>query len=190
MTLESLRCAEVQSELESYLLGELAMEQEDRVASHLLACTSCAADAGVAERVAAELQALPVFDAPVELIARIKTKARAQSAPAVSIGARRFRRALWPAALAAALVAALAIGWWQREDPFDGSTPVQIAQAEREARYALALLARLGRKATTELRQEVLIERVALPVLDGVGRSLERGGRARATTKTNGGRES
>ena len=108
----------------------------------------------------------------------------------VSIGSRRFRRALWPAALAAALVVALAVGWWQRGDPFEGPTPAQVAQAELEARYALALLARLGRKAGTELRQEVLIERVALPVLQGVGRSFERGEWARATTKTNGGRES
>ena len=42
MTLESRRCAEVQSELEAFVLGELETEQEDRLASHLLACTSCA----------------------------------------------------------------------------------------------------------------------------------------------------
>ena len=190
MTLESRRCAEVQSELEAYVLGELETASEDRLASHLLACSSCAADAGVAERVAVELQALPVFDAPEKLIERIKKTAREQGATVVSIDARRGRRVLWPAALAATLVAALAVGWWQSEGPLDGPTPVEIAQAEEEARYALALLARLGRKASAELRQEVLIERVALPVLDGVGRSLDRGGWATATAKTDGGLES
>jgi hypothetical protein len=82
------------------------------------------------------------------------------------------------------------VGWWQREATTEHPPTGQIAQAEQEARYALALLARLGRKATTELRQEVLIERVALPVLDGVGRTFGPRRRLRATTNTNGGRAS
>ncbi len=190
MTLERRRCAEVQRQLEAHVLGELGERQEDRLAAHLLACPNCAAEAGVAERVALELEALPALDPPAELISQIKTRARRQGAPVVSIGARRFRQALWPAALAAALVAAIAVGWWQPEASLEGPTPAQIAQAEQEARYAIALVARLGRKAGREVRQKVLIERVARPVLDSVGRALERAQGATATTKAIGGRES
>jgi hypothetical protein len=102
-----------------------------------------------------------------------KMAARTAAPPVPSVGRRR-PRILRPAALAATLLAALALGWWQSSRPAPGPTPGQIARAEREARYALALVARIGRKAGSELRDDVLIDRVAIPVLDSVGRSLNR----------------
>lgn len=172
MTSDALSCAEARTRIEAYVAGEMATTLEDRMAKHLMACPGCAADAGLAQRVAAELSALPAFDAPPQLISRIKAAARDETPESAPLAGRRLQWALWPAALAATLVAALAVGWWPGGGSPAGPTSAQIVQAEREARQALALVARIGRKARAELLDEVLIDRVAIPVLDGVGRSL------------------
>jgi len=175
VTSETLRCRELMYEMEAYVMGELDPAREDLFAVHLMGCTRCAAEAGLAERVEAELAALPPLDAPPELIERIKARAR-EEAPAtvVSMAARRprpsGRSVLWPVALAAMLLTALALSFRHGEVPRTGPTAVEVAHAEQEARYALALVARLGRKASTELRDEVFMERVVAPV----GRSLSR----------------
>ena len=183
-----MTCAEVEAQLEAYLAGELAPAVESRLATHLMACRRCAAEVALGERVAFELSALPAFDAPPELITRLKRAARetprgreARRLPAVA--ALRRRRRLVPLALAAALMAALGLGWWQRARPVappvgpaqtSPPTVAEIAAAEQEARYALALVARLGRRAGEEIRQEVLIERIAVPLVRGVGGPLQR----------------
>ena len=170
---EPVTCELVAHHLEGYLAGELGPGDESRLARHLTGCAACAAEAGLAQRVAVELASLPAFDAPPDLIARIKASARREPAPVVSLAARRPRRFLRSAALAAALLAALGLGWWQVQRPASPSE-AEIAAAEQEARYALALIARVSRKAGAEVHREVLVERVAVPVLKSMGRPFER----------------
>lgn len=172
-----ITCELVERGLEAYLSGELSPEAEARLAGHLTRCPDCAAEAALADRVEVELAALPAFDAPPELIARIKVAARQRPAAVVDLASRRphrFGQAVRRAALAAGLLAALAVGWWRLDRAAQPST-AEIAAAEQEARYALALVARIGRKASAEVRQGVLVERVAVPVLKSVGRPLSRG---------------
>jgi anti-sigma factor RsiW len=172
---EPMSCAEVEKRLEDYLAGALEPMPENRLAAHLTACPRCAAEVALGERVAFELAALPAFDAPPALIARIKDTARGTADAAApwreaprprAVRAWRSRR-LWPVALAAGLAMVLALGWWQSRRPAE-PTVAEIATAEQEARYAFALVAKLGRRAGQEIRQEVLIERVAAPLLQGV----------------------
>lgn len=176
MTSEPMTCAAVERRLEAYLGEELTPDDENRLARHLTDCPKCAAEVALAERVEVELAALPAYDAPPELIARIKTLARQEQASVVVLASRRPRVFVRRAALAAALLAGLAIGgsvWWP-SDQTRQSSAAEIAAAEQEARYALALVARLGRKASAEVRQGILIERVAVPVLRSIGRPFNR----------------
>jgi len=171
-----MTCEAVTKDLEPYLAAELAPDDESRLARHLTGCSSCAAEAGLAERVAVELAALPAFDAPPELIERIKAAARSEQAPVVVLASRRPRPLVRMTAVAAALLAALAIGWWQMDRSHQPSA-AEVAAAEQEARYALALVARIGRRASAEVRQEVFVERVVAPVLRGMGRPFDQGAR-------------
>lgn len=171
---ETLTCVALDERLEDYLAGALEAAQESVVARHLTVCPRCAGEAALGERVAFELTQLPVFDASPELLARIKRRVREERAPVVTLASRRRGRLLWPAALAAGLLmAALALGWWQGARPTE-PTAAEIAAAEQQARYALALVAQIGRRAGAEVRQGVLIERVATPLVEGVSRSLQR----------------
>ena len=170
---QAMTCDAVERFLETDLAGGLAPDEENRLARHLTGCSHCAAEVAVAERVELELAALPAFDAPAELIARIKAIPTRRYAPVIALASRRPRRFGHFAALAAALLAALAIGWSQVKEAAPPSR-AEVAAAEQEARYALALIARIGRRASEELRQEVLVERVAAPVVKSMGRSLSR----------------
>lgn len=172
----AMRCAETEEALAAYVRDELDAAAESRLARHLTQCASCAATAALAERVEVELAALPAFDAPPVLIDRIKAAARADrerpaTFPRQPGAGRAATRRL---AAAAVLAAGLAVGWWQFDRPPRPSR-AEVAAAEREARYALALVARLGRRATEEVRDEVLVERVAAPVLRTMNRQF--GGR-------------
>lgn len=168
-----MTCAALDARLEDYLAGALESVEESLLARHLMACPRCAGEAALGERVAFELGQLPAFDAPPELLGRIRRRVREERAPVVPLASRRRGRLLWPVALAASLVTALAIGWWQGPRAA-GPTAAEVAAAEQEARYALALVAQIGRRAGAEVRQGVLIERVATPLVEGVSRSLQR----------------
>lgn len=178
MTLETTDCDWTQEHLEPYLADALAGADEDRMAQHLTACRRCAAEVALAARVEFELGELPSFDLPAERIERIKRLARGEesvaAAPVVTLADRRPRRRLWPVALAASLLTAALIAGWPTNAPPAPPTAAEVAAAEREARYALALVAQIGRRAGSQLRDDVLVERVAAPVADGLGRSLNR----------------
>jgi anti-sigma factor RsiW len=171
------RCAWVGERIDAMVAGDLAFPEEAVVARHLMACAACAAELGAAERVEAELRALPVLDAPPELVRRLA------AIPGPALRVRRWSTAWpWPVALAAALALLVAAGgWWGREWLRPAAAPraetasalapsaAEIQQATPEARQALAVVARLGRKARDEVRDEVLIDRVAVPVLENLG---------------------
>ena len=167
---ETVRCAWALERIDALVAGELEPAEETAMARHVLACPDCAAELGAAERVEAELRALPALDAPPELVARLHAIAEP---PTAAQAARRP----WPVALAATLAAVVAVGWWWSREPATGSldtvearpSAAEVMRATEEARLALAVVARLGRKARAEVRDEVLIERLAEPVLESLG---------------------
>jgi len=79
---------------------------------------------------------------------------------------------------AAAAVLALALGGGalflrlQQQQP-SGPTPEQIAQATAEAKLALAYLGKATRRASLDLRDDVLQKRLVLPATRSVSRSLD-----------------
>jgi anti-sigma factor RsiW len=177
------RCAAVRDRLDAMVAGELSAAEEARLATHLMRCADCAAELALADRVEEELHALPVLDAPPDLVARILAVPGGAGTPRAAWGGRALRP--WPVALAALLAVAAGVGWWRVHvaPPVPAAsvalqvpTQGEIAEATAEARLALAMVARVGNKARREVRDEILIERVAAPVLEHLGRAFaERG---------------
>jgi hypothetical protein len=161
--------------------GELPEAEAARLGVHVMECLDCAAELGSAERVEAELRALPRLDAPADLLARIRAIPGTVTPPGPRppVPARLAAAAL----LAAGLALAAGLGWRASRDSDPPATavaptaaPADVVQATAEARLALAVVARLGRKAHDEVREEVFVERVATPVLESLG---QRGGARR-----------
>ena len=167
--LHDLPCEEALDLLEPYLDGDLPPGETDRVRRHLDGCPACAAERALAARIQSELRALPQPDCPPEVIERVRRAGRGEVVPFPS--AERAPR--WRIAAAAALVA-LAVG--------GGALGVhvqhvrqqqeQVAQATREARFALAYLGRATRRAGFDVRDKVLQKRLVIPTTRSVSRSL------------------
>ena len=87
-------------------------------------------------------------------------------------------RTIGPRLAAAAAVLALAVGggalFFQIQRPSDQPSPEQIAQATAEAKLALAYLGKATRRASDDLREEVIAKRLVVPATRGVSRSLRR----------------
>ncbi len=158
---EGMSCGEVEGLLEAHLDGDLGRDQSRAVTAHLAECPACAAEAQLAGRVRAELRALPELDAPAAVLASVRW----------STGSRRPGRSRPILAVAAAVVAAVGLGllWLDRSRP--SLDDPEVARATAEARYALALVGAVGRRAALD---ELLGERVLSPALEGLVRSLRR----------------
>lgn len=152
---DSLSCAVALDLLEPFLDDELDAGDAERLRGHLAACAACAAEADLARRIQSELRALPQPECPPELLARVVRTGRGEVVPFRPRRTERLRIA------AAAAVLALAIGGGslfvhlqrvqqQRE---------QVAEATREARLALAYFGKVTRKASLDVRDEVLRRR-------------------------------
>lgn len=171
---ESTHCDEVCELLEPYLDGDLPREEAERVRAHLAGCAACAAELALAEAVQRELRALPELDCPPEVLERI----RAAGPPEAQVVP--FRRVWQPsrAARIASIAAALALTvggtafLLQPEDPAQPSAE-EIARATEEARFALAYLGQVNRRAGLDLREDVFEKRLVAPVTENVSRSLE-----------------
>jgi anti-sigma factor (TIGR02949 family) len=171
---DSLSCEAALDLLEPYLDGELTGEEEARLRGHLAACTACAAELALARRVQRELRALPQPDVPPELMARVLQAGRGEVVP---FRPRRPRTSRLRIAAAAA-VALLAVGggslFVHSQAPRDRPSPEEIAEATREARFALAVVGRASRKAGLDVRDEVLEKRLVMPATRDVSQSLSR----------------
>ena len=92
------------------------------------------------------------------------------------------RRRLWASLAAAALAAAaLGVGLWRgplSRAPVVEHTavadPARVARATEEARYALAYLTQVHRRAGLKLRDDLFIDRVARPTARSLALSLSR----------------
>jgi hypothetical protein len=157
---EKLRCEEVLDVLEPWMDGDLPPEEEARVRIHLDSCPSCAAELTLARAIQSELRSLPLPDCPPEVLERVR---RAGEGEVVPFGrperriARPFRAALAAAMLAAAVGGSLFfLHPFRNEEP----DPEEVARATEEARYALAYIGQVSRRAGLTLRDHLEAEPV------------------------------
>ena len=168
-------CAHALERLEAHVDGDLDAAAAAAVEAHLERCPACADEHRLAVTVRRELRALPELDAPPAVLREIVTAAeRSRFA-----GPAPLRRRAWSRLAAAALAAvALGAGWWwgtlrpAPPVPPAGADPALVAQATEEARYALAYLARIHRRAGLKLRDDLFVDRLARPAARGLSRSL------------------
>ncbi|HEX9942979.1 MAG TPA: zf-HC2 domain-containing protein [Thermoanaerobaculia bacterium] len=167
-----LRCEEALEVLEPYLDGDLAPAEASRLRGHLERCPSCAAELDLAARIQSELRSLPQLDCPPEVLERVRQAGRGEIVPFVP--RQRATGLLRLAAAAAILTLALGGGALflhvQRQP--DRPSPEEVAQATQEARFALAYIGKVTRRASLDLRDEVLEKRLIAPATRSVSRSL------------------
>jgi anti-sigma factor RsiW len=159
--------------LETYLDGDLPREAADRFRFHLEGCRACAAELALAGRIQRELRVLPQPDCPPEVIERVVRTGRGEVVPFPSRSrAARLRIAAAAAALALAVGGGSLFIHLQRDQPRPEPSRAEIAQATRQARFALAYLGKVTRKAGLGVRDEVLEKRLVIPAARSVSRSL------------------
>jgi anti-sigma factor (TIGR02949 family) len=168
-------CEEALDWIEPYLDGDLPEDEAARLREHLAGCPSCAAELELATRIQSELRSLPQLDCPPEVLERVRREGRNDLATVIPFRSRR-RALIGPRLAAAAAMLALAVGggalFFQIQKPSDQPSPQQIAQATAEAKLALAYLGRATRRASDDLREEVIAKRLVVPATRGVSRSL------------------
>ncbi len=187
-------CADVLERLEAYVDGELGEAEAATVEAHLDGCAACTAEYRLASTVRRELRAFPELDAPPAVLeSLLKEAERARRPLPFRVPVPAPRRA-W-ASLAAAVFATAVLGaslWWgalrqapgvapavppeggQRTATVDpeAADPEAVARATAEARYALAYLTRVHRRAGLKLRDDLFVDRVARPSVESLARSL------------------
>jgi hypothetical protein len=139
----------------------------------MASCSVCAGELALAERIQAELRALPQLDCPPEIVERVRREG-AQVLPFRS--PVRGRTVLPFRIVAAAALLAVALGggvliFRSQQQPRQPSA-AEVARATREARYALAYLGRVSRQASLDVRDDVLARRVVLPAARSVSHSI------------------
>lgn len=145
---DGLRCEEVQDVLEAYVDGDLSTAEEARVRAHLGSCPSCATELALAEAIQRELRSLPIPDCPPEVLRKVVPFTRRRNA-------RPLRSVLAAAMLAAAVGASVFfLGPFRQEEP----DPQEVARATEEARYALAYIGQVSRRAGLTLRDHLEAE--------------------------------
>lgn len=156
-------CDEVLDWIEPYLDGDLSEGEAAQVETHLAGCPACAAQLDLAARIQGELRSLPQLDCPPEILERVERQGRGVVVP---FPVRRTASRLASRLTAAAAVLALAVGggalFLNLQRPADPS-PEQIAQATAEAKLALAYLGKATRRASVDLRDEVIAKRLIAP---------------------------
>jgi anti-sigma factor RsiW len=169
---DRMLCEESLDVLEPYVDGDLPAEEAFRLQEHLAGCPACAAELVLAEKVQRELRALPLPDCPPGVLEKVRQAGKGEVVrfPREPRRERTLGRRI--AAVAAALILSVGGGALffhveqvQRERQ-------QIAQAELEARYALAYIGKLSRRTGLDIRDQILQKHVVAPTTRGLTRSL------------------
>jgi anti-sigma factor (TIGR02949 family) len=169
---DDLSCPEALDLLEPCLDGDLSAGEADRLRVHLESCTACAAELALAERVQRELRSLPQPDCPPEVIERVVRAGRGEVVPFPS------RERTWRQRIAAvAAVLMLAVGGGSlfvhlQHQRLQDQRERQVAQATREARFALAYLGKATHRIGLDVRDEVLQKRLVIPTTRSASQSL------------------
>jgi anti-sigma factor (TIGR02949 family) len=162
------RCEEALELLEPYLDGDLPPAEASRLREHLERCPACAAEMDLAAKIQRELRSLPELECPPEVLDRVRRAGRGQVV--------RFEpphAGLRIAAVAAMLALALGGGaLFLRLERRDQPSPEEVARATREARFALAYLGKMTRRAGLDVRDEVFQKRLVAPATRSVTQAL------------------
>jgi hypothetical protein len=158
-------CQWVFQRLEAHLENDLAVAEAERMTTHLAGCPLCRAELVLAQRLGAELAALPALDCPDGLLEDVVAQARAERWRSWAERVGWFLRPAWQPALGLAAVLALFLAL-QPPAPSVVSAPsaAEIARAERQARLALAYIGRISRRTGQTVRHQVIKERVIAPI--------------------------
>lgn len=174
-------CRRIDDLAEPYVDGELDETEHARVERHLKSCGTCRARVELARDIQHGLRALPTLVCPAEVTASvIEATEGASPASARVLHGPWWRRptAVRAAMLAAAAILAVTIASSFRTERLPTPPPVSthqaeaVAQAEADVKLALAYLGRIGERTGTIVREDVLEQRVATPVLRSVRRAL------------------
>lgn len=159
MRCEEMRCEEVLDVLEPWLDGDLPPAEEARVRVHLDSCPSCAAELALARAIQGELRSLPLPDCPPEVLEKVR-RARGGEVLPFNRPERRNARPLRAALAAAMLAAAVGTSVFFFSPPFRNQEPdpEEVARATEEARYALAYIGQVSRRAGLTLRDHLEAE--------------------------------
>ena len=175
-----LDCTDALDQLEPFLDGELSAVTVRRLEQHLEACDRCASELAWARRVRLELRALGPVECPPSVVESVLEATAADTpdelsserAPVIQLSSARAgrdptqRKRGWLLALAATILAligsAVVLDRFERapQPEFDAA---QLAQAEEEARLALAYLGAVTRRAGLSLRDDVIRPKVIEP---------------------------
>lgn len=148
---DALRCEEALELLEPFLDGDLPPGEAERLRAHLEGCASCAAELDLAGAVQRELRSLPLHDCPPEILEKVRSAGGQVVA---------FRPRLRFAAAAALLAVAVTGGaFFVRHSQQER----EVAEATAEARYALAYIGKVSRRAGLGLRDDVLRRHLGEP---------------------------
>ncbi len=165
-------CLDALDLLEPYVDGDLEPAEAGRLRSHLASCPACAAELALAQRIQAELRALPQLDCPPEIVERVRRQG-SQVLPFRSPAVRtRMPRLLAAAALLALALGGGALFLRSQQQPRQPSA-AEVARATAQARYALAYLGKVSREASLDVRDDVLARRVVFPAARSVSHTLE-----------------
>ena len=179
-----ISCARAQALLEPHLDGELAPGRRTVLEAHLRRCAGCREELAAAQVLRSGLRALPKWRCPEVVLHNVLAQVGAEAGTA-GLASRlasgilaRVAAAVWRPALAAASIAALALGIGiLARTPRIGAPAEDLVRAEREARWALAYVAELtGRSAMQSVVGEVVAgvigKQVIAPLTDAVQRPL------------------
>jgi Putative zinc-finger len=168
-------CAAILPLLEPYLDGELSAAEALRVREHVARCASCAEELRLATAIAGGLRALPQLDCPPAILERVRDEAGAARVLPFDgsvTATRRPRFLALAAALAGLLLGATLLSHLLRSPEPPQPTPREIARATAEARFALAYVGRVSRRAGLDLKDELLPRHLVAPAARTLSRSL------------------
>ncbi|GAB4316747.1 MAG: hypothetical protein Kow0074_04880 [Candidatus Zixiibacteriota bacterium] len=164
-------CAWIGERLEAFLDGDLPPEETSVIESHLSQCRDCAHELSMAQRVSRSLRSLPAMACPDEVIEAVRRRTNAPHRSWLQRWRDAWRQPVLVGTAAAVMVILIAVLGIQWHQPSEVSAE-EIEMAEIETRWAIAKVRQVGRKATMTLRDEVLDNRVAVPIRRSVLNSI------------------
>jgi len=182
-----LSCARALVLIEPYVDDDLSTARRHSLEQHLGACAACRDELADARSIRAELQALPRLACPDQVtdfvLGRVATSsprgawARLRAAVAQASAGPAWRPAL---AAAGVTVVALVITLLGQQPRQNGYTPQDLARAEVEARWALALVAQVTTRASEAavgyvfggVVYDVMGDQVFVPITDAVQKPM------------------
>ena len=169
---EERPCAWVRERIDAFLDGDLSPEEASLTDAHINRCRNCAHELEMAQRVVRSLRALPEMHCPDRVVDAVYDHVGAAQRTWVD----RWLAWLWKPAIvgvaAAALLIVTTMVGLQWKTPSQVSAE-EIKQAEVDAKLALALVTQVSKRATSTVREDVLEERVAVPMMRVLEQSIK-----------------